>query len=189
MNEVILYTPRRIGDERGWFSETYNSHREAKLGITDTFVQDNKSYSKNIGTVRGIHFQRTPHAQAKLVSCTRGSLIDFVVDLRRGSPTYGKHVSAHLSADNGRQIYIPVGFGHGFVTLQESTEISYKVSDYYSAELDGGIRWNSPGLAIEWPVDEQAATLSDKDRLLPLLNEFESCFEYLGTPLSLKVVD
>ena len=189
MPEVILFTPIRFGDDRGWFVEAYNAKREARIGITDLFVQDNHSFSEKRSTIRGIHFQRPPHAQAKLIRCTRGSIRDYVVDLRSGSPTYGNHVSADLSAENGLQLYVPAGFGHAFVTLEAYTELSYKVSDYYSAELDAGIRWNCPDIGISWPPFEDDPTLSDKDRTLPLLKDFESPFEYDGVPLGLKIID
>jgi dTDP-4-dehydrorhamnose 3,5-epimerase len=184
-----VFTPARFGDDRGWFSESYNARREQNIGITDIFVQDNQSLSTKRGTVRGIHFQLPPHGQAKLVRCTKGALIDYVVDLRNGSPTYGKHVAAELSAETGRQIYIPIGFGHAFVTLEDDTEISYKVTDYYDGALDAGVRWNSPGIEIDWPVKSDDAILSQKDKDLPLLSDFQSPFEYDGTPLQLKVID
>lgn len=183
MSKVVIFTPKKFGDERGWFTEIYNARREANAGIQDVFVQDNQSFSKLKGTVRGIHFQRPPHAQAKLVRCTRGSLRDYVVDLREGSPTYGKYICVELSAENGRQLYVPIGFGHAFITLEDSTEISYKVTDFYSAESDGGIRWDCPHLSIDWSLDGVTLTLSEKDRNLPTLNEFESPFAYDGFPL------
>ena len=168
--------------------ETYNAKREHLLGICDVFLQDNLSLSNTAGTIRGIHFQSPPHPQAKLVRCTRGALLDYVVDLRNGSPTFGKYVSAELSAENGRQLYIPIGFGHALVTLENFTEVSYKVSDLYSAELDAGIRWNCPDVAINWGVGDADAILSDKDKALPLLKDFESPFEYDGSPLKLTVI-
>jgi dTDP-4-dehydrorhamnose 3,5-epimerase len=186
--EVILFTPERIGDDRGWFVESYNARRECRLGVKDVFVQDNQSYSAKMFTVRGIHFQSPPHAQAKLVRCTRGRLRDYVVDLRLGSPTFGEYVEAELSADNGSQIYIPKGFGHAFITMEQSTEISYKVTDFYDKDCDGGIRWNCPDIGIPWPVNQSEATLSAKDLNLPLLNNFESPFEYDGVPLQLRIV-
>lgn len=186
--EVTLFSPRRFSDERGWFTETYNQAREASNGILDVFVQDNQSFSSRAGTIRGIHFQNPPKPQAKLVRCTRGSVIDYVVDLRRGSPTYGRHVSAKLTAENGEQLYVPVGFGHGFVTLEDCTEISYKVSALYSGELDAGVRWDSEEIGIAWPLGGTEPTLSMKDRGLPLLREFESPFGYSGSPLQLKTV-
>ena len=144
--------------------ETYNAKREHLLGICDVFLQDNLSLSNTAGTIRGIHFQSPPHPQAKLVRCTRGALLDYVADLRNGSPTFGKYVSAELSAENGRQLYIPIGFGHALVTLENFTEVSYKVSDLYSAELDAGIRWNCPDVAINWGVGDADAPGPRADR-------------------------
>lgn len=180
---VRLIKTRRFGDDRGWFSETYRQDRFAELGVPDLFVQDNHSYSRHVGTLRGIHFQAPPHAQAKLVRCVRGRIIDYAVDLRAGSPTYGRHVAAELSADNGDQLYIPVGFGHAFVTLEPDSEVSYKVSDVYAPETDGGIAWNCPVLAIDWPLPATGPTLSDKDLALPPLDGWASPFVYDGVPL------
>jgi len=188
MGNVILFAPRRFSDSRGWFSETFNARREAEIGINVDFVQDNQSYSALPGTIRGIHFQRPPHAQAKLVRCSRGRLIDYAVDLRRGSPTYGRHVAAELSAENGYQLFIPVGFGHAFITLEPGTEICYKVNDFYSPECDGGIRWDCPDIAIDWPL-HGTAVLSDKDVALPTLQGFDSPFPYDGTPMELVTAE
>ena len=187
MSNIILFAPRRFGDNRGWFTENFNARREADNGIDVAFVQDNQSYSTLSGTVRGIHFQRPPHAQAKLIRCSRGSLIDYVVDLRRGSPTYGQYISAGLSAQNGQQLFIPVGFGHAFITLEPGTEICYKVSDYYDPDCDAGIRWDCPEIAIDWPLSSPAV-LSDKDVALPTLADFESPFDYDGQPIQLVSV-
>lgn len=184
MSSVTLIKTQRFGDDRGWFSETYSAQKLAALGIGLAFVQDNQSYSAYTGTIRGIHFQRPPHAQAKLVRCTRGSIIDYAVDLRRGSPTYGQWVSAILSAANGDQLYVPVGFGHAFVTLEPDTEVAYKVSDVYAPECDGGVIWSDPTIAIDWPLPETGAVLSGKDKLLPSLAEFDSPFDYDGAPLA-----
>lgn len=184
MGNIILFAPLRFDDNRGWFSETFNGRREASNGIEVHFVQDNQSYSASLGTIRGIHFQRPPHAQAKLVRCSRGSLIDYAIDLRRGSPTYGQHHAVDLSANNGQQLFIPVGFGHAFVTLEPATEICYKVSDFYDPDCDGGIRWDCPEIAIEWPL-ASSAILSDKDVALPTLADFDSPFEYDGQPMQL----
>ena len=182
-SSVKLIKTRRFGDDRGWFSETYSVRALAKAGIHDRFVQDNQSYSAFTGTVRGLHFQRPPHAQAKLVRCTRGSIMDYAVDVRRGSPTYGRWVFALLSAENGSQLYVPVGFAHGFVTLESDTEVAYKVTDIYSPDSDCGILWNDGTIGIDWPLPGTGAVLSDKDKLLPGLAEFDSPFEYDGTPL------
>jgi dTDP-4-dehydrorhamnose 3,5-epimerase len=147
-------------------------------------VQDNQSYSKPAGTIRGIHFQRPPQAQDKLVRCVCGAIRDYAVDLRRGSPTYGHHVSFELSAENGDQLFVPIGFGHAFVTLEPDTEVTYKVSNYYSPEHEGGIRWNCPTLAIDWPLPPEGAMLSPKDERLPVLADFDSPFDYDGDPLT-----
>ena len=183
---VILFCPPRFDDGRGWFSETYNKRREADLGITTEFVQENQSLSARTGTLRGIHFQSPPHAQAKLVRCTKGRILDVVVDLRRGSPTFGGHVTAELSLRNGRQIFIPAGFGHGFITREPGTEVAYKVDDYYDAGSEGGLRWDCPDLAIDWGLDGQPA-ISDRDAMLPSLSEFDSPFDYDGQPLELVI--
>ena len=187
MGNIILFAPQRYSDNRGWFSEVYNARRENGAGIAETFVQDNKSYSASAGTIRGIHFQSPPHAQAKLVHCSRGSLIDYVIDLRNESPTYGKYVSAELSHSNGHQLFIPAGFGHAFITLEEETEISYKVSDYYSPLFDCGIRWDCPVIAIDWP-HKASVVMSDKDASLPSLANFSSPFEFDGRPMELVVI-
>lgn len=180
---VFLLTPRRFADARGWFSETFSQASMAKLGVNEAFVQDNQSFSRQTGTVRGIHFQRPPHAQAKLVRCVRGSLMDYAVDLRRQSPTFGRWVSARLTAEGGEQLYIPVGFGHAFVTLEPDVEIAYKVTDVYAPDCDGGVRWNDPKLGIEWPLPADGAVLSDKDAVLPGLDDLDVDFAYDGRPL------
>lgn len=179
---VIALTPRVFADPRGWFSETYNQARAAEAGIHLTFCQDNQSFSANKGIVRGLHFQRPPFAQAKLVRCLRGSIWDVAVDARRGSPTYGQWVAAELSGENHKQLFIPAGFLHGFVTLEDNTEVAYKVSALYDAASDGGIRWNDPTLALPWPIRGEAL-VSDKDATLPFFADFDSPFEYDGVPL------
>lgn len=180
---VKLIKTRRFGDDRGWFSETWSKPRYEQLGIDCTFVQDNQSKSTFVGTIRGIHFQRPPHAQDKLVRCLKGAILDYAVDLRRGSPTYGQHVVAELTEENGDQLFIPVGFGHAFVTLTADAEIAYKCSDGYAPDCDGGILWSDSALAIEWPLPPSGPVLSDKDRVLPTLATFESPFDYDGRPL------
>lgn len=180
---VKLIRTKRFGDDRGWFSETYSEAKLTGLGITDRFVQDNQSFSKFAGTIRGIHFQRPPHAQAKLVRCVRGRILDYAVDLRRGSPTYGRHVAAELSAENGDQLYVPVGFGHAFVTLEPDVEVAYKVSDVYAPDCDGGVLWSDAAIGIAWPLPPGGPTLSAKDAQLPTLAQFESPFDYDGAPL------
>jgi dTDP-4-dehydrorhamnose 3,5-epimerase len=183
MKTVQLIETKRFIDDRGWFCETFHRERFATLGIADVFVQDNHSMSLATGTLRGIHFQTPPYAQAKLVRCLRGRIWDVAVDLRRGSPTFGGWVAAELGAENGRQLYVPVGFGHAFVTLEPDTEVSYQVSHLYSPRADAGLRWNDPDLAIEWPCEPEALRLSSKDQRLPLLAEFESPFPFDGVPL------
>lgn len=175
--------PNRFGDARGWFSESYSRRRLADLGIDIEFVQDNHSFSAAKGTLRGLHFQLPPHAQAKLVRCIAGAIWDVAVDIRAGSPSYGGWVAAELTASGGEQLYIPTGFAHGFVTLTDNTEVAYKASDYYAPDCDGGVVWNDPDLAIEWPLSSREPALSDKDKALPLLKNFSSPFPYDGTPL------
>lgn len=163
--------------------ETYSEARAIAAGFDVRFVQDNQSFSANIGTIRGLHFQRPPHAQAKLVRCVRGSIRDYAVDLRHGSPTYGRWVGATLTAEGGEQLFVPVGFAHAFITLEPDVEVAYKVSDAYAPDCDGGIAWNDPTIGIDWPLPASGAILSDKDRILPTLAEFDSPFEYDGQPL------
>ena len=179
--EVRLIVPDRFLDERGFFSETYSRRALAEAGIADEFVQDNHSLSVPAGTLRGLHYQLPPFAQAKLVRVTRGAVLDVAVDLRRGSPTFGRHVAAMLSASAWNQLFVPVGFAHGFCTLEPDTEIVYKVTAPYSREHDRGVRWDDPELAIDWPVGPEAVVLSEKDRALPLLAEVaESALFELG---------
>ncbi|TDK39149.1 dTDP-4-dehydrorhamnose 3,5-epimerase [Rhizobium deserti] len=176
--EVVLIKPKRLGDARGYFMETYRADMfEREIG-SFSFLQDNRSFSAEIGTVRGLHFQLDPKAQGKLVSCAAGALLDVAVDLRTGSPTYGRFVSAKLTSENGFQLWVPAGFAHGFCTLQPDTVISYKVTSYYSQEHDRGLLWNDPALGIEWPVAAEKAILSDKDRKQPTLDHLESAFTY-----------
>ena len=184
MAGVTLIKPRRFGDDRGWFSETYSRKAAAALGITDEFVQDNQSLSRTPGTLRGLHFQTPPHGQAKLVRCLRGRIMDYAVDVRRGSPSWGQHVSVELTAANGWQLYVPVGYAHAFLTLEPDTEVAYKVSDVYAPDCDGGIRFDDPAIGIAWPLSADKLVLSEKDRTLPRLAEFASPFPYDGTPLS-----
>jgi len=162
-----LIVPPRFEDERGFFSETYSEKALREAGVTDTFVQDNFSLSTRQGTIRGLHFQRPPHAQAKLVRVNRGRILDVAVDLRRSSPSYGKHVAIELSRRNWAQLYIPAGFAHGFCTLEPDTEVAYKTSAPYAPDAEGGILWSDPSLAIAWPVDPRDVTVSDKDARLP----------------------
>ena len=182
---VFLFTPRRHSDERGWFCEVYKETTWLNLDLPTGFVQDNQSLSHKVGTVRGLHFQVPPRGQIKLVRCVRGRLFDVAVDVRRGSPTYGAFVSAELTEERGEQLYIPIGFAHGFMTLEPGSEVAYKVSDYYAPECDGGICWSDPDLRIPWPIAPGQSLFSPKDALLPLLKDFESPFAYDGRPLEL----
>lgn len=166
---VKIITTRRFGDERGFFTETWNRRRFAEAGIDLDFVQDNHSLSGPAGTVRGLHFQSPPFAQDKLVRVVHGRILDVAVDIRRSSPTYGQHVAVELSAENGRQLLVPVGFAHGFCTLEPDTEVVYKVTAYYVPEHDHGLAFDDPDLAIDWPVAREAAILSGKDRSHPRL--------------------
>ena len=177
---VKLITPRRFGDSRGFFSESYSVQAMAAQGIDIRFVQDNHSLSTTPGTIRGLHFQKPPHAQAKLVRCGRGSLFDVAVDIRRGSPTWGKWFGAELSFENGRQMLIPAGFAHGFVTRSPDTEIVYKCSDYYFPETEGAIAWNDPDLGIDWGLGDLAPVLSAKDAVAGSFADFESPFAGQG---------
>jgi dTDP-4-dehydrorhamnose 3,5-epimerase len=181
---VQLIKPRRFGDARGWFTEVYSQPVFATLGISCTFVQDNHSLSVPPFTLRGLHFQRPPREQDKLVRCIRGRIFDVAVDVRRGSPTYGQYVGTELSAANGHQLFIPAGFGHGFLTLEENCEVTYKCSDTYAPEHDGGLRWDDPTISINWPIPlEVTPELSPKDKAQPLLGVFQSPFPYDGRPL------
>ena len=164
--------------------ETYSDAAAAKAGFTDRFVQDNQSFSVFEGTIRGLHFQRPPHAQGKLVRCLRGSIMDYAVDLRRGSPTFGQHVAAKLTEAGGEQLYVPIGYGHAFVTLEPNVEVAYKCTAVYAPDCDGGILWSCPTIGIDWPLPATGPVLSDKDRRLPTLAEFESPFDYDGRPLA-----
>lgn len=175
---VVILTPARFGDARGFFSESWSRKRLAEAGIDLDFVQDNHSVSARAGTVRGLHFQSPPHAQAKLVRCGRGVLWDVAVDIRRGSPSFGQWVGVELSAENGRQLLIPAGFLHGFVTRVDDTEIVYKCTDYYAPECDGALRWNDPQIGIDWGLEPGHAILSDKDARAPLLAAFETPFTW-----------
>jgi len=175
---VLLITPKRYADERGWFTELYEADRYRRAGVDAGFIQDNRSLSRPVHTIRGLHFQRPPFAQAKLVQALRGSILDVAVDIRAGSPTFGRHVAAVLTAESGAQLYVPAGFAHGFCTLEPDTEVLYKVSAPYSREHDGGILWHDPALGIEWPAGPDRAIVSDKDRMLPRLAELGPAFTY-----------
>ena len=174
--ELVVVVPKRFGDSRGYFEETYNKRTFEQAGIHAEFVQDNQSLSEKRGTIRGLHFQTPPHAQAKLVRVLAGSIFDVAVDLRRGSARYGRWVGLTLSAANGKQLFIPRGFGHGFCTLEPNTIVAYKVDTFYSGPNDSGLRFDDPEIGIAWPVASHEITLSEKDRNLPLLSSFESPF-------------
>ena len=175
MMELKLINVDHHGDHRGFFAELYSRKRYLDFGIDVSFVQDNHSLSKQCGTLRGLHFQSPPYAQAKLVRCGRGAIFDVAVDIRRGSPTYGQWAGYELTAENGDQLYVPVGFAHGFVTLMSDSEIVYKCSDYYAPETEGAVLWNDPDIGIDWPTDT-SPILSDKDAVAPLLSDLESPF-------------
>ena len=174
--DVKILRPKKHGDARGFFSETYSQRALAEAGIDLTFVQDNHAFSAAKGTMRGLHFQTAPFAQDKLVRVIRGSILDVAVDLRRASPTYGKHVAAVISAQAWNQILVPVGFAHGLLTLEADTEVLYKVTNYYSPQHDLGLLWNDPALAIAWPVTEADAILSAKDKVQPRLADLPAYF-------------
>jgi dTDP-4-dehydrorhamnose 3,5-epimerase len=173
----VLVTPRRFGDHRGFFLETYSARDFAALGIPDVFVQDNHSLSARPGTIRGMHFQLPPQAQAKLVRVLRGAILDIAVDIRRSSPFYGRHVAVELTAENAQQLYVPVGFAHGFCTLTPDTEVAYKVTALYAPECDRGIAWDDPELALPWPFEAGEVQLSDKDRRAPRLRDLTQGFD------------
>lgn len=176
--EVKILVPAKFGDQRGFFSETYSRRTLAKAEIFLDFVQDNYSCSTEAGTVRGLHFQSQPFAQDKLVQVVRGAILDVVVDIRHGSPTFGKHVSIRLSAKDWQQLFVPVGFAHGLCTLEPHTDVMYKVSNYYSAAHDRGLRWNDPALGIDWPVPAGKAIVSARDEALPPLAALPRYFNY-----------
>ena len=176
--EVKIITPARYGDQRGFFSEVYNRHALAEAGIDVEFVQDNHSYSAERGTLRGLHFQRPPATQTKLLRVLRGAVVDVAVDCRVGSPTYGCHVMVELSAAAGNQILCPKGFAHATLTMEPDTEITYKVDAFYAPDLEHGVRCDDPDLAIEWPVPTDRLVLSDKDRNLPWFRDLPTVFTY-----------
>lgn len=175
---VVILKPRRFGDERGFFSEVYNKRAAAEAGIDVEFVQDNHSLSRDVGVVRGLHFQSPPHAQAKLVRAGAGRVFDVAVDIRRGSPTYGRWTGVELSAEDGNQLFVPAGFLHGFSVLEPNSELLYKCSDFYAPDCDGAVRFDDPDLDIDWRIEMSDAILSQKDARAPLLSEFESPFVY-----------
>ena len=176
-NELILIKPTRHKDERGFFSETYSRRRYKELGINVDFLQDNYSFSWEVGTLRGLHFQAPPDAQGKLVRCGKGAVFDVAVDIRKGSPTFGHWEGHELTEDNGHQLYVPVGFAHGFLTLKSRSEIMYKCTDYYSPQTERSIRWDDPAIGIKWPLSEKII-LNDRDTIAPFLEDFETPFTF-----------
>ena len=177
--DVLILTPARFGDDRGWFSETWNAPRMAAAGIAIDWVQDNHSLSAKPGTLRGLHYQSPPHAQDKLVRCTRGEIFDVAVDIRKGSPAYGKWFGITLTPGNGQQLLIPKGFLHGFVTRSYDTEVQYKCSDIYAPDCDGGISWNDPDIGIKWGVSDPI--LSAKDQAARFLRDLANPFVWAPT--------
>jgi len=184
----LVFVPKRHTDDRGWFSETLHQQRLRELGINHPFVQENQSSSKRAGTLRGFHFQRPPAAQAKLVSVVRGRILDVAVDIRRSSPSYGNYVSIELSAEGGEQLYIPTGFAHGFITLEDDVVVMYKASDYYAPSQEAGICWNDTDIGFPWPFKDADTIKSDKDGRLPRLKDLDSPFPYEGQPLAAMTI-
>ncbi|MBD9653010.1 dTDP-4-dehydrorhamnose 3,5-epimerase [Ensifer sp. ENS09] len=189
-SKLTLIKPRRYSDERGWFVETYSEAKFTSVGIAEKFVQDNHSLSKQPFVVRGLHFQAPPFEQGKLVRCVKGRILDVAVDIRRGSPTWGKWISVELSSENGWQLFVPAGFAHGFMTLEPLCEVVYKVSNPYSKENEGGVKWNDVAIGIDWPVqNSEHAILSKKDEELPTLAGLDSPFQYDGAPMELRELE
>lgn len=178
----IIVIPKRFTDPRGWFSETWNADSFTRIGLPRDFCQDNQSLSKPKGTLRGLHYQAPPSAQSKLIRCLQGRIFDVAVDIRRSSPTFGRWIGVELSAANGRQLFVPAGYAHGFLTLEDNCMVAYKVDAYYSAQDDGGIAWDDPSIGIVWPL-EGDPILSAKDAALPRLSQLEVEFPYDGSPL------
>ena len=176
--EVLVVSPTKHGDERGFFSEVYRHDALAGFGVDLPFVQDNHVLSAARGVLRGLHFQLAPNAQGKLVRCTRGAILDVAVDIRRGSPTFGRHVAVELSANNWRQIWVPPGFAHGYVTLTPDCEVIYKVTSYYDPASERGLAWDDPALEIDWRVPAGQLTISPKDRTNPILADLGAAFSY-----------
>lgn len=181
--EVKVLIPRRFSDERGSFCETWNARRMVENGLDFEFVQDNQSYSASVGTVRGLHYQSPPMAQAKLVRVVSGEILDVAVDVRRGSPTWGHWVAQRLSAERGDQMLIPRGFLHGFATLTPDTDVIYKCDGFYAPECDGAVRFDDEQLGIDWGIDANEVVLSAKDAAAPKFRDFESPFDYRATLL------
>jgi dTDP-4-dehydrorhamnose 3,5-epimerase len=178
LSEVVIVVPTRIGDQRGFFSEVWNARDFASIGVDAVFVQDNHVLNPLKGTLRGLHYQIPPTAQGKLLRVLRGAIFDVAVDIRHGSPTFGRHADTILTADNWYQVWVPPGFAHGYCTLEDNTEVHYKVTDFYSPKHERGVCWNDPALMIQWPVTGEAAIVSDRDRQLPRLAEQPELFEF-----------
>jgi dTDP-4-dehydrorhamnose 3,5-epimerase len=176
VGDVLLVTPARFGDDRGYFTETYSLARMTEAGVSQPFVQDNQSFSRARGTVRGLHCQIGPNAQGKLVRVLRGAIWDVAVDARAGSPTFGQHAACVLSAENGSQLWVPVGFLHGFCTLEADTEVAYKVTAPYDRQAERGVLWTDPTLALPWPIAPEEGLLSDKDKILPAWSDAADWF-------------
>lgn len=178
--DLKLFTPKKFYDERGFFSETYNRSLFEQNGSKIQFVQDNHSLSLEKWTIRGFHYQIPPYAQDKLVRVISGAILDIAIDIRKGSPTFGKHVEVELNASSWNQFLVPIGFAHGFVTLKKNTEVLYKVSNFYSPNHDRGINWQDQSLDIQWPMKIDEALVSEKDKKLPRLHEIVSPFSFIG---------
>lgn len=176
--DILLLKPVKHGDQRGFLSEIFRADALAIHGVEAAFVQDNHVQSRQRGVLRGLHFQAPPHAQGKLVRCSRGAILDVAVDIRAGSPTYGRHVAVELSMANWYQIWIPAGFAHGFITLENDCEVIYKVTDYYAPKCDFGIAWNDPALGIDWRLPASEIILSDRDRRQPCLADASPVFQF-----------
>jgi dTDP-4-dehydrorhamnose 3,5-epimerase len=178
--DLVLIAPPRHGDARGFFSETFRADALAAHGASLQFVQDNQAFSTKRGVLRGLHYQVEPRAQGKLVRCIRGAILDVALDIRHGSPTYGRHVAVELSAANWRQLWVPPGFAHGYVTLDDDCDVLYKVTDYYAPERERGIAWNDPALAIDWRIPADQVILSEKDKMHPCLADAVPAFQFTG---------
>jgi dTDP-4-dehydrorhamnose 3,5-epimerase len=178
IEDILVVVPTKQADHRGFFSETYRNDVLAAEGVKINFVQDNHVYSAERGVLRGLHFQVPPRAQGKLVRCTRGAILDVVVDVRKGSPTWARHVATELTAANWKQLWVPPGFAHGYVTLEPNCEVIYKVTDYWTPDCERGVAWNDPDLGIDWRFGESKLILAEKDRAFPPLREAEPMFHY-----------
>jgi dTDP-4-dehydrorhamnose 3,5-epimerase len=173
--EVLLLTPRRFGDERGWLSEVYSRRAMAEAGVTAEFVQENHAYSSRRGTLRGLHLQLPPKSIAKLVRAVRGAIFDVAVDVRAGSPTFGRWAAAELTADNGRMLLVPRGFAHAYCSLTDDCEVIYKIDGYYAPECESGLAWNDPAIGIDWPIPTKDLIINARDQAWAPLSEFPAC--------------